>query len=67
MRRLWGVFPPHVMDFDHINGDKRGEVSSFVYSSSTETLLAEAAKCHVVCANCHRIRTHARLSIQTKV
>jgi len=27
--------PPDVMDFDHIDGDKRGEVSAFVYSSST--------------------------------
>ena len=65
--RLWGIMPPDVMDFDHIDGDKRGEVSAFVYSSSTETLPAEAAKCHVVCSNCHRMRTHDRSSIQTEL
>jgi hypothetical protein len=51
------------MDFDHV-GEKTGEVSSFVYTSSTERLLDEASKCDVVCANCHRERTYQRLTQQ---
>ena len=57
------LFPTYVMDFDHV-GEKTGEVSSFVYTSSTERLLDEASKCDVVCANCHRERTYQRLTQQ---
>jgi hypothetical protein len=42
------------MDFDHVRGEKLGCVPQM---SSVERILAEAAKCDVVCANCHRIRT----------
>jgi hypothetical protein len=48
------------MDFDHV-GEKTGEVSSFVNSSSTRRVLVEVAQCEVVCSNCHRIRTYLRL------
>jgi L-lysine 2,3-aminomutase len=48
------------MDFDH-TGEKTGEVSSFVFTYSTERLLAEVKRCDVVCANCHRVRTYQRL------
>ena len=53
------VFPPYVMDFDHI-GDKTGEISRFVYQVGTKRLIEELKKCEVVCANCHRVRTHYR-------
>jgi len=59
------VFPPYVMDFDHV-GLKTGEVSSFVYSSSAGRLLAEADNYEVVCANCYRVRTHRRLRDPSK-
>lgn len=53
-------FPPVAMDFDH----KPGEIKSFQVgdsmSRSKETLLAEIAKCELVCANCHRVRTNER-------
>jgi L-lysine 2,3-aminomutase len=49
------------MDFDH-TGVKTGEVSSFVFTYSTDRLLAEVKLCDVVCANCHRKRTYRRLS-----
>lgn len=54
-------YPPYVMDFDHLS-DKEGLVSRMVWHASTEKLLAEIAKCDVVCSNCHRVRTHERRS-----
>ena len=54
------TFPPECMDFDH----REGEVKSFDIGKSPgrapEVLRAEIAKCDLVCANCHRIRTRAR-------
>lgn len=48
-----------VMDFDHVRGVKRANVSLLAGSgASEEAILAEIAKCDVVCANCHRERTH---------
>ena len=54
-----GTFPPICMDFDHL-GDKSFSVSR-ASTRSIDTVLAEVAKCEVVCANCHRIRTASRL------
>lgn len=56
-----GMFPPHVMDFDHRDPAQK----SFQLSAPRallkprRELLAEIAKCDVICANCHRIRTAA--------
>lgn len=50
-------YPSCVMDFDHL-GDKDFTIASSKLNLSKETLAAEIAKCEVVCANCHRIRTH---------
>src|SRR2546428_2861049 len=56
-----GEFPPYVMDFDH-----RGDASKDFWilqragAVSRERLTKELAKCDVLCANCHRARTHAR-------
>lgn len=47
------------MDFDHIGTDKISNVAHMT-TASVEALLAEIAKCEVVCANCHRIRTWLR-------
>ena len=56
-----GKFPPVCMDFDHRPGQvKLGNVSSIRTRWSMERVLAEIAKCDLVCANCHRIRTRAR-------
>ena len=52
-------YEPHQMDFDHRNPPTK----SFRLSSSRGMLAGEAdlrreiAKCDVVCANCHRVRT----------
>lgn len=54
-------FPPECMDFDHVRGEKRGDVGRMaMQKGAVITLLAEIAKCEVVCANCHRIRTRVR-------
>jgi predicted transcriptional regulator len=56
-----GKYPPYVMDFDHRDpSQKMGEVTRLV-SSGEKRVLEEVAKCDVVCANCHRERTHSRL------
>jgi len=54
------VFPPFVMDFDHVAG-KTGEVGRLVSTHGTDRLLAEIERCEVVCANCHSMRTFGRL------
>jgi hypothetical protein len=48
------------MDFDHVRGSKLMEVSRLV-GASAQRLRDELAKCEVVCANCHRIRSARRL------
>ena len=54
-----GVFPVYVMDFDHRDpGDKEALISHLVNALSLRRLVAEMAKCDVVCSNCHRIRTY---------
>lgn len=54
-------FPPSVMDFDHMRGEKVAEVSALVGSrGSLKRILAEIEKCDLVCANCHRLRTARR-------
>lgn len=55
------TFPPVCMDFDHRPGEvKIGGISKLAKKATIATLLAEMAKCDLVCANCHRIRTHSR-------
>src|SRR3954469_2486289 len=53
-----GRFPPCVMDFDHVRGDKLFHIGSYGEACAPQKLKAEIAKCEVVCANCHRIRHH---------
>lgn len=52
-------YPPCVMDFDHLQ-DKKFELGSANWSRKFENILIEAAKCDVVCSNCHRLRTDQR-------
>ena len=53
-------YPPHVMDFDHVRGEKEFGIGESYYRVGRKRLLAEIAKCDVVCANCHRERTFVR-------
>ena len=50
-------FPPYVMQFDHVSGEKENCVSRM---TSYKKMLEEALKCEIVCANCHAIRTWTR-------
>lgn len=50
-------YPHFVMDFDHVRGEKYMNVGQ-MKMAKLERILEEVAKCDVVCANCHRIRTH---------
>src|SRR5579885_2676078 len=49
-------FPPYAMDYDHRDGAQKVRNVSMLRSSPRETILAEVAKCDLVCAVCHRIR-----------
>ena len=56
-------YPVFVMDFDHRPGvEKLFNIGASLkkYASQLDVLRAEIAKCDVVCANCHRIRTFGR-------
>ncbi len=50
-----------IYDFDHRDPSKKvASVATLITKGTWEDFLAEIAKCEVVCANCHRIRTRAR-------
>lgn len=51
------------LEFDHLPGNEKvSDIARLVGLSRTSKsrLLAEIAKCEVVCANCHRVRTARR-------
>lgn len=51
----------YALQFDHINGDKKKNVSDLIRSDyGWRTIVEEIQKCEVVCANCHAIRTKLR-------
>lgn len=56
------VFPPVAMDWDHIEerGEKYNTIANLCRNGSVELAIAEIKKCELVCAVCHRIRTHTR-------
>jgi hypothetical protein len=56
-----------VLDFDHL-GEKSYNVSDAIARVlSWARIELEIAKCEVVCANCHRIRTHERRTLAREV
>ena len=56
-----GRFPPCAMDFDHQDPRTKNQgVTRMVGRAGISRILAEAAKCDIVCANCHRLRTYLR-------
>ena len=54
-------FHPAAMTFDHLPGKtKRGDVSDLLCHGFRRQGLEEIAKCELVCANCHAVRTFVR-------
>jgi len=54
--------PYYVMDFDHLDESlKLNDINYLASSGRIGALKKEIVKCEVVCANCHRMRTHNRL------
>lgn len=60
-------FAPYVMQFDHRNPVEKAFNVAQSSSRATEAVLREAAKCDIVCRNCHRDRTFRRRSQQAGV
>jgi hypothetical protein len=58
-------YPYYVMDFDH-RGDKEFNIGGFSKAQvhTAEKILAEIAKCDVVCSNCHRERSYGSLVVR---
>lgn len=54
------VFPPSVMDFGHLDASQKRFDVGRARKRSLALLKSEIAKCELVCANCHRIRTRER-------
>jgi hypothetical protein len=56
-----GLFHPVAMHFDHRPGEKKDfEVGWAIRGYSRRRIMAEIAKCDLVCANCHAVRTYER-------
>jgi hypothetical protein len=53
-----GTTDTRVLEFDHVRGEKLFNIGGI--RKGMKALEEEIAKCDVVCANCHRIRTYDR-------
>ena len=52
------TYPHYVMDFDHLENKEFTLSNARQGGMSKQRILKEIKKCELVCANCHRIRTH---------
>lgn len=50
-----------VLEFDHVRGEKSGNVSYIMVQGSLESLKIEVAKCDVRCSNCHKKKTRSTI------
>jgi len=57
-----GRFHPDAMDFDHREGSQKEVCVSKAVKGGPAALMREIAKCDLVCACCHRVRTANRLA-----
>jgi hypothetical protein len=51
---------PDVLEFDHLPDKKKSFELSDARWRTITAIKKEVAKCEVVCANCHRLRTYTR-------
>lgn len=51
---------PSALEFDHLPQFEKTQMISRLVLGNRGPLVAEIAKCEVVCANCHRVRTATR-------
>ena len=56
-----GIFLPCAMDFDHRPDEHKEFSVSQMRSFSFQKIDEEIAKCDLVCANCHRVRSWLRI------
>lgn len=55
------IYDPICMDFDHKKGVKKNDtVSNLAHSRSWSKVKEEIDKCDILCAMCHRIKTHTK-------
>ena len=45
------------LDFDHIDPSTKSFELSYIWGNSHEFIAKEVAKCQLLCANCHRVKT----------
>jgi len=53
------------MDFDHVEAATKVDTVARLSGGTSAALRSELAKCQLVCANCHRVRTHTGIRPQT--
>ena len=62
-----GEKDPLVLEFDHVTGQKAGNISEMVSIGAAWCRIEEElAKCEVRCANCHRRKTAVQLQWASK-
>jgi len=63
---ICGEKDPRCLDFHHRNPKKKTmQVPDMWHRYGKQSGLKEAAKCHVLCANCHK-KHHVKMRIQTE-
>lgn len=53
-------YPFWIMQFDHVRGEKKFQMSDIWAWIGKKGILEEMEKCELVCANCHAHRTYIR-------
>lgn len=57
-------YPYYVMQFDHLRDKKH--LMAHISTHGISEAKREAAKCEIICANCHAERTHQRAQANKK-